>query len=152
MNKAKLTLLEVYQLDSELSGSVNRENGTKITKGLLSQSLNLKVKYWLNKLKTTTSQNVELIDKLRDEFITKHGEKDDKGNVSLPLNITEKNEENQDVQKLNPKFIEFNTELDKLLKEEKDIEVYAFSIDDFENLQTEETYPIFFKLIEISLS
>lgn len=152
MNKGKLTLLEIYQLDSELSGQVNRQNGERVTQGLLGQSLNLKLKFWLNKLKTISAETVESVDKLRNEYITKYGEKDEKGNTSLPLYVVEKNEAGEDVQKSNPKFEEFNVEFDKLLKEEKDVELYAFDIDQFEKLETEEVYPVFFKLIENSKS
>lgn len=147
MNKGKLTLLEVYQLDSELSGVINRQNGERVTKGLINQPLSLKLKYWLNKLKSITGENVELVDKLRNEYITKYGEKDEKGNVSLPLQITEKDENGEDVVKTNPKYEEFNAEFEKLLKEEKEVEVYKFDIEQFD-LETEETYPVFFKLIE----
>lgn len=148
MNKGKLTLLEVYNLDSELSGTVNRQNGERVTKGLLGQPINLKLKYFLNKLKTITGEHVELVDKLRNEYITKYGEKDDKGNTNLPVTIKETDENGEEVQKINPKFEEFNTEFEKLLKEEKEVEVYAFDIEDFVKLETEESYPVFFKLIE----
>ena len=64
MAHIKLTLQEIYKLDTELNGFVNQATGETLSLGLLSEELNLPTKYWLNDLAKTTSSQKSIIDQL----------------------------------------------------------------------------------------
>ena len=140
MQTTKLTLSEIYGLESELFGLTNPQSGEVIYKGLLSQNLTLKNRYWLSRLGDTIQAEKKAIDTLRDSFIKELGSEDEKGNFSLQPMIDEKP---------NPNFVRFQAELTSLLKEEKEISHSVFSLDHFENLETTEHYPVFFKLLSV---
>lgn len=140
MQTTKLTLTEIYGLESELFGLTNPQSGEVIIKGLLSQSLTLKNRYWLSRLGESIQAEKKAVDTLRDSLITELGSEDEKGNFFLNPMIDEKP---------NPNFIKFQEELSSLLKEEKEISHSVFTLDQFENLETTEHYPVFFKLLSV---
>jgi hypothetical protein len=49
--------------------------------------------------------------------------------------------------KNNPKFIEFQTEFNALLQEEKELEYKPVSLSELENIESDGNYPTFFKLV-----
>ena len=109
MQTTKLTLNEIYGLESELFGLTNPQSGEVIIKGLLSQSLTLKNRYWLSRLGESIQEEKKAVDTLRDSLIKELGTEEN-GNFSLNPMIDEKP---------NPNFIKFQEELSSLLKEEK---------------------------------
>jgi len=50
---------------------------------------------------------------------------------------------------LNPEFQSFEKEFNELLQAEKELEYKAFSLEDFEKVETSENYQTFFKLIKV---
>ena len=59
MAHIKLTLQEIYKLDSELNGYVNPSTGEILSLGLLNETLSLPTKYWLTDLaKKTLSRKI----------------------------------------------------------------------------------------------
>jgi hypothetical protein len=52
--------------------------------------------------------------------------------------------------KNNPKFIEFQTEFNLLLQEEKELEYKPFQLSALENIESDGNYPTFFKLVAVS--
>jgi hypothetical protein len=139
MSKVSLKLSEILALDSELTGLVNQSTGERLTKGLLSQSLNLKTKFWLTKLKDQTAVHAGTVEQLKRDTIKKYGKEDDKGNIVIPLKGENESE-------INPDYISFINEMNELLAEEKEIEYKPLSLEDF-NFETDEVYPTFFKLL-----
>ena len=83
-------------------------------------------------------------------MIKKHGEEDENGNISIPrfINIVKNEEEQITSADINPKFVEFEKEFNNLLQEEKTLEHKEFKLADFENIETEGIYTIFFKLVK----
>lgn len=140
MQTTKLTLTEIYGLESELFGFTNPQSGEVLSKGLLSQNLTLKNRYWLSRLGESIQAEKKAVDTLRDSLIKELGAEDEKGNFSLSPTINEEP---------NPNFIKFQEELSSLLKEEKEISHSVFTLDQFENLETTEHYPVFFKLLSV---
>ena len=140
MQTTKLTLSEIYGLESELYGLSNLKSGEMLSKGLLSQNLTLKNRYWLSRVGDTVQAEKKAIDTLRDSLIKELGSVDGKGNFSLMPMVDEKP---------NPNFIKFQEELSSLLNEEKEISHSVFSLDQFENLEKTEHYPVFFKLLSV---
>lgn len=136
--KVKLTLAEILNLNIELSGLNNPETGEIILNGLLSQELSLVTKFKLSELSDEISPIVSNIDKLRDGLIKKRGTEKD-GLISIEKFIGDN--------KLNPVFLEFQDEYNKLLSKEKEIEVFEFSIEEF-NIKTSDRYDFFFKLLK----
>lgn len=154
--KTKLSLGEIYALEAELHGIRNQETGEVLSKGLLGQKgLSMKIRYHLSDLADIATAEKKKIDALKDELIIKLGTSEEGGRVSLPSVITktdekgneELNEAGEPVKILNPAFIEFNEEMVKLTAEEKELSVYPFTIDDF-NVETDESYPVLFKLMK----
>jgi glutathionyl-hydroquinone reductase len=155
MLKLTLTLGEIYTLDTELTGTINQQSGEKLTKGLLGQNISLLQKYWLTDLSEEVGKLKKTVDTLRNELVQKLGEPGENGTVSIPMAIDKRdendlvvlNEENEPIKVLNPKFQEFNLEMEKLLSESREIESYPFKIEDFD-FKTDENYSVFFKLVK----
>jgi len=135
--KVKLTLGEILNLDIELSGYVNPENGEQILNGLFSQELSLVTKFKLSELRDLIAPLKKNVEELKNDIIKSKGEEKD-GTVSIPMMI-------DDV--FNPVFLEFQEEYNKLLSEEKELEISEFKIEDFD-IVTNESYNTFFKIIK----
>lgn len=143
MAHIKLTLQEIYKLDSELNGFVNPSTGETLSFGLLNEKLNLPTKYWLTDLAKKTLSEKSSIDQLKEDLIVKYGSKDENGNFEIPIWIDDNKS------KFNPLYIQFQEEFNTLLQEEKEIEYHEFKLDDFKNIETSNNYVIFYKLIQI---
>ena len=135
--KVKLTLGEILNLDIELSGYVNPENGEQVLSGLLSQKLSLITKFKLTELRDLITPLKKNVEDLKNDMIKSKGEEKD-GTVSIPMMIDEV---------VNPVFIEFQEEYTKLLSEEKELEISELKIEDFD-IVTNESYNTFFKIIK----
>ena len=151
MEKIALKLYEFYNLEAELNGVTNQQNGEVTSKGLLAEKIKMTTKYWLNDLVKKVVTEKEACETLKQELIKKHGEADEQGNVSIPMYINEvKNEEGQTVSReINPKFVEFQNEFNAVLNEDKELEYKGFTLEEFENVESEGKYDTFFKLIKV---
>ena len=151
MEKVSLKLYEFYNLEAELNGVTNQQNGEVTSKGLLAEKIKMTTKYWLNDLVKKVVTEKEACEALKQELIKKHGEADEQGNVSIPMYINEvKNEEGQTVSReINPKFVEFQNEFNAVLNEDKELEYKGFTLEEFENVESEGKYDTFFKLIKV---
>jgi len=129
MKQTKLTLGEIYTLNLELFGNENN-------KGLLSQPLTLKVKYWLQRLADKLKSEVATIDEVRNGLIKELGEEID-GQVQIKTD--------------SPNFVKFQEQYVELLETEKEISHAVFTLDQFENLEAAEYYAVFLKLIDEEL-
>ncbi len=128
-----IKLHELIALYYELNGiaSPQEGGGTKIVlNGVLSQKMPLKVKVYLQRLNKVVSDEVELFESARKELLAKYGEEGD-GVISIKP-------ENQEG---------FRKELEDLLNSEKNIDTDA-SVDDLASIETNEYYPVFFKLVD----
>jgi hypothetical protein len=139
----KLTLQEIYKLDTELNGFVNQATGEMLSFGLLREKLNLPTKYWLTNLAKRTSLEKSIIDNLKLELIKKYGTKDKDDIFEIAIWTDETKTD------FNPSYIQYQQEFNALLQEEKEIEYYKFKLDDFKNIETSNNYTIFYKLIQI---
>ena len=151
MEKISLKLYEFYNLDSELSGVVNQQNGEKISSGLLAEKLKLTTKYWLTELSKKVAAEKAIVETLKEELIKKHGETDETGNISIPMYINIVKDENDNIVsgENNPKFIEFQNEFNELLQEEKELEYKTVKLSELENIESDGNYPVFFKLVTV---
>ncbi len=151
MEKISLKLYEFYTLDSELNGVTNQQTGEVISKGLLGEKIKLTTKYWLSDLGKKAAAEKEAIEKIKEELIKKHGETDETGNISIPMyiNIVTNEDGTTASSDVNPKFIEFQGDFNTLLQEEKEIEYHSFKLEEFDNVEAEGNYSVFFKLVTI---
>ena len=151
MEKITLKLYEFYNLEAELNGVTNQQNGEVTSKGLLAEKIKMTTKYWLNDLVKKVVTEKEACEALKQELIKKHGEADEQGNISIPMYINEvKNEDGQTVSReINPKFVEFQSEFNAVLNEDKELEYKGFTLEEFENVESEGKYDTFFKLIKV---
>ena len=143
MAHIKLTLQEIYKLDSELNGFVNPSTGEILSLGLLNEKLSLPTKYWLTDLVKTTSSEKFIIDQLKEDLITKYGVKDKDDNFEIPV-WTDETKTN-----FNPLYVQFQEEFNNLLQEVKEIEYHEFKLEEFNDVKTSDNYIIFYKLIQI---
>jgi len=151
MEKITLKLYEFYNLEAELNGVTNQQTGEVTSKGLLAEKIKMTTKYWLNDLVKKVVTEKEACEALKQELIKKHGEADEQGNISIPMYINEvKNEDGQTVSReINPKFVEFQSEFNAVLNEDKELEYKGFTLEEFENVESEGKYDTFFKLIKV---
>ena len=149
MEKISLKLFEFYNLESELNGVMNQQTGEKISAGLLAEKLKLTTKYWLTELAKKVAAEKTTVETLKEELIKKHGETDETGNISIPMYIDIVKDEDDKIidGKNNPKFIEFQTEFNALLQEEKELESKPVLLSELENIESDGNYPTFFKLV-----
>ena len=149
MEKISLKLYEFYNLDSELSGVTNQQTGEKVSAGLLAEKLKLTTKYWLTELAKKVAAEKATVETLKEELIKKHGEADETGNISIPMYIDIVKDEDDKIidGKNNPKFLEFQTEFNALLQEEKELEYKPVNLNELENIESDGNYPTFFKLV-----
>jgi hypothetical protein len=161
MEKISLKLFEFYNLDAELNGLTNQQTGEKIASGLIQEKLSLVTKYWLTELGKKVAAEKAAVEELKNDLIKKYGKEDDKGGISIPMVIDELDSDGQPVKDLdkdgnwftkkviNPEFQSFELEFNNLLQTEKDLEYKAFTLEDFEKVETSENYGTFFKLIKV---
>lgn len=140
MSEIELTLAEVLTLEAELNGFTNPQTGEKVLDGFLKEKLNLATKYWLSKLSDKLKSEKALLDKLRDELIKEYGTERD-GQVTIDMF------EDESKQKINEKFIEFQSKYAGLLEEKKSISYRPLQISDLEEVKSNENYAVLFKLV-----
>jgi hypothetical protein len=147
----KLKLDEVLQLEGEINGFVNPENGDVIFEGFLKQNLSIILKYELNEFIETLTKHRKNVDGLRNELIGKYGEMDNKTNnlrVSKFNLITDDNG-NVISKVLNPKFVEFDKEYGMLLDKEIELSAPEITFEDLKDIgKVKDDYKILFKLIK----
>jgi hypothetical protein len=131
-----LKLHEVINLFYELNG-VTKPDGEVVSQGLLKQKMSLKIKVYLQRLNNVLSEDIKIYEESRKELFNKYGKEEENGNISIgPENV-----------------IVFNKEQGELLEAEKTIEVGPlwgsdFTLDSLSSIETEEFYPLVFKLID----
>lgn len=153
MEQTTLKLHEFYALEAELGGVFNRQTGEVASKGLLAENIKLPTKYWLTDLLKKVATEKESIEKLKEELIKKHGNEDEQGNVSIPMYLFKKEVDKEGNEKevpydMNPDYVKFDKDFNDLLQEERTIEHFAFTLDQFENVESDSNYGTFFKLIK----
>ena len=130
----KITFREILELDLMLLGS--GESKPKIT-GILNEKLNIKPKYWLGRLSEDIQKEKTQFLKLRDELIIKYGDKNEEGLFEIKPIVDNKT---------NPKFIEFQKEVEGMLNEEIEINIPKMDLDSFD-FESESNYSYLFKYI-----
>lgn len=139
MEKIKLTLGQVLELDAELNGYINPQTEEKVLDGFLKQNISMLVRYRMSTLVNNVAAEKATIDKMRDELVTKHGDQTEAGyNVVLYLESGE----------VNPKFLDFQREYSEVLTETTEIEYKPLSPKDIEEVVTTDNYNILLKLIQ----
>jgi hypothetical protein len=142
MKKIKLTLGEIIDLESEISGLTNQQTGEVVLKGLLGEKINLVIKYHLSKLAASFAADKKILEELQNELIKKYGEEKDDGSI-IVLQYLDKEKTI-----INPKFTQFVQEYETLLSEEKEIEHSIITLEDIKDVNSEGRYVVFLKLIE----
>lgn len=135
----KLKLHEVVALHYELNGiTKQKKDGTAevISNGLLKQKASMKVKLYLQRLNAVVSDEFKLYSEAEQELFKKYGEQD--GEMIVVSH---------------EKFADFAKEKEELLTAEKEIDVKNLwssdlTIENLASIETDETYPVFLKLID----
>lgn len=140
MRKIELNFNELQALLYEIRGV---ENGQFKLTGLINQKLNMSIKFDLNKILTELTTIVEGFEKLRNELIKDLGTELEDGSVSIPQTIEDENGEKV----VNENFKKFMEQILEFERRSFEIEVPELKMSLFENLETEDYYGVFFKLI-----
>jgi acylphosphatase len=135
----KLKLHEVVALHYELNGITKQgQDGSSeiISQGLLKQKTNMKTKLYLQRLNAVVADEFKLYSEAEQELFKKYGEEKD-GMITVAKE----------------KWAELAKEREDLLTAEKDIDVSnlwsgAMTIDTVAEIETDEIYPVFLKLID----
>jgi len=109
-----------------------------------SQKLSLNVKYWLNDMAKKVKEQKDQCEALKNELIKKYGEEKD-GMIQISMSI--KAEDGVDV--INPAFVSFQNEFQKLLSEERELEYKELKLSDIGDIETEESYHLLFSLLKV---
>ena len=141
MNKKKLSLGEIINLEAEINGVSNQQTGEVLLKGLLAENINLVIKYRLTKLAESLASDKKTLDGMRGELVQKYGESDGKGNISVEPHLDKAKTQ------INPKFEEFAKEYNALLAEQKEIDFPTITLEDIKDVKSEGFYGTFLKLI-----
>lgn len=150
MQKTKLNLVDYYNLEAELNGVVNQQNGEIVSKGLLSEKIKLTTKYWISDVAKKVKAEKDACEAIKEELIKKYGEADENGSIGIAafINVQRDEEGNIISGENNPKYLEFQKEWIALLNEEKELEHKEFKLEEFEEVSSEGAYLTFFKLIK----
>jgi hypothetical protein len=150
MEKITLKLGDVLQLESEINGYINPQDGTEVYKGFTKQNLSIILKYELKELGEVLKSERTKVESLRDELILKYGEQDENGGTLVKMyNETKDDEGNVVSRMVNPSYIEFDKEYGTLLDQEKEIEYPEITKDDLKEAgKSSDNYIVLFKLIK----
>lgn len=126
-----LNLNEIVSLFVEINGD------GKGFKGLLKQKISMKVKLLIHRLNNSLKDEMKVYEELRLELFKKYGEEQKNGSILVHTENLK----------------DFDKEHNDLLATEKQIDINnlwttKLTIDDFEQLETDEYYPTFYKLID----
>ena len=135
-----LKLHEIVALHYELNGITKQsKDGSSeiISQGLMKQKTNMKTKLYLQRLNAVVSAEFKLYSEAEQELFKKYGEEKD-GMITIK----------------NEKIADLTKEREDLLTAEKDIDVSTLwsgdlTIDSVADIETDEIYPVFLKLIDI---
>jgi hypothetical protein len=132
----ELNLNEVTNLWHELNGYSVTEEGKKkvLLKGFLQQKMSMKVKLYVNRLGKILNEEVETLDKSRQEVFDKYAKGDKKEITGDDIKL-------------------FNADIIELMSAKKKIDVTTLwssdlTINDLAAIETEENYPIFYRLVD----
>ena len=142
MEKITLSLNDTLALEAELNGVQDQQTKEVLFKGLLSEKMNLKTKYWLTKLADKLASEKKTIDALREELIKKHGTEGENGMISIIAF------EDEDRTKATEAYVTFVTEMNSLLAEEKEFDYNPISIEELGDISAEGRFNLIFKLIK----
>ncbi len=150
MEKIKLKLGDLLQLESELNGYVDPQTGTQIYEGFTKQNLSIILKYELTELVQTLTNEKKIVGGLRDELVKKYGEDDGNGGMRVNTYIEQKDKEGNVVSAIiNPQYVEFDKEYGSLLNQEKEIDYPEITKDDLKEAgKSKDKYMVLFKLIK----
>jgi acylphosphatase len=134
-----LNLKEIISLHYELNGlTKNNQDGQPevVLQGILKQKMSLKAKVYLQRLNKVVADEIKLYEDTRKELFEKYGKQTDNDIVI----------DGDDIQK-------FNEEHEEVLNAEKTIDVTALwsadlTLDSLSSIETDEYYPVLFKLID----
>jgi len=129
----KITIGEAITLELEIAGFTS-DDGTTTKKGLINQRLPLGLKYKLNQILNQVQGDRTFINdqaqKLRAELGTPEEIKEASKNPDHKLNI------------------EFQRQIQEAVDTKKTITIPDIGIEEFSEIETDEFYPVLFKLLE----
>lgn len=134
MTLKNLTLQQTLELDILLSGF---SNGQTNVKGILSEKINIKTKYWLTKIKDQVDKEKQRFNELREELIKKYGEPTQEGGYEIKQIIEGK---------ANPSILAFTQEINELLSSEIELSFPSLDLEAFD-FESENDYSALIKYV-----
>lgn len=142
MKEINLKIAEIMQLEAELNGVSNPQTGEVFFAGLLTTTLPLVAKYWINELAETVNKEKKKVDEVRTDLIKKYGRTDEKGNTIIDR------WENEEEHIPNQAYLDFEKEYSALLAEEKPLSYNPISLKLLEKVDSGSNFPMFFRFVQ----
>lgn len=143
--KTKLTVQQLRDIHVELNG-----NPTSGVKGLLQEKLPFVLKFHITTVAKVASEVYTTTEKMRIELVNQYGKLNASGYINVEPTIIEKGKKGEsDKQVVNPNYNKFVKEWNDVVQVEKEVEHHAFTIEEFEGLETDANYPAFFGLLNL---
>lgn len=147
--KLELELGKLLDLEIEINGFFDKNNGKTIINGFINQKIPLYVKYTLSELSTYLIEQKKIVESLRDEIVKKYGVENEKGDVFLSMYVNEIKDESGNVisNTINEKYLEFEKEYNELLNTKKEITYTPIDVEILKKIETTENYPLLYLLV-----
>lgn len=145
MEKIELSLLDIYNINTEINGFVDNQTGESLFTGLLKEKILLTTKYWLTDLFFTIQQEIKLIDEIKNTLIKKYGEEDGNRGISVSSTVKVKQEDGSEKEIINPSYEQFHVEFNEFLKTTKEIEYHPILLSELKGIDSAANYPTLFR-------
>ena len=141
LKSISLKLAEFLIINVEINGTKD-EQGNKIKKGIIDENISFSGRYWLNELESLIKDEVTSIEAIRNELIKKYGEV-----VNEQIIIRNEIQDSNGNNVMNPNFIEFMNEWQKLIETDKTINYYPLPLSGFSKVESDTETSVEYKLI-----
>lgn len=151
----ELTVSEIGALDEELFGKPNPSvpgMPSSRSGGILKLKLKIGVKFRLDDMRTQISPIMQNVTNITNELILEYGSKNKEGHDVVESLMDDPQGALDDkgvIKKIpNPKFQQFLDKRNELMEQKKTLKFPVLSFDEFSNLETDEDFPVLFKVIK----
>jgi hypothetical protein len=144
--KTKLTVQQLRAIHVELNG-----DSSSGIKGLLQEKLPFVLKFHITTVAKIASDVYTTTEEMRLELVNQLGKLTPEGFINVKPTIIEKGKKGEpDKEVANPNYTKFIKEWTDVVQVEKEVEHHAFTIEEFEGLETDANYPEFFSLLDLN--
>ena len=117
---------------------------------MLQEKLPFVLKFHITTVAKIALEVYTTTEEMRIELVNQYGKLNASGYINVEPTIIEKGKKGEsDKQVVNPNYNKFVKEWNDVVQVEKEVEHHAFTIEEFEGLETDANYPAFFGLLNL---